>query len=78
MLTRLSLFSETSDDSVTVHRLVQDIIQEDVDRTEQLDETITNAQRMLARAVGEQETTIHKLLSFFKDSKEWQVPSLDT
>ena len=51
-LTRLSLFLETSEDTVQVHRLVQDIIQDQVKEEGALLETLVIAQSLLSGALN--------------------------
>ena len=50
-LTKLSLFEDASEDSIRVHRMVQDIIQEEVKEMKCLEETLQNIQHMLVKAL---------------------------
>ena len=54
-LSKLSLFDKMSDDTLSVHRLVQDIIKEQINDAGLLQETLQNAQKMLAYAVENEE-----------------------
>ena len=56
-LTKLSLFEEASNTTIRVHRMVQDIIKEEVNRNKNcLKETLENVQRMLTHALETEES----------------------
>ena len=55
-LTRWSLFSDSSGNLIQVHRLVQEIIVEEMNETKQLPDATVNATRMLAKALSEVHT----------------------
>ena len=54
-LSKLSLFDRMSDDTLSVHRLVQEIIKEEINEAGVLQETLQNVQRMLAYSIENEE-----------------------
>ena len=74
-LTKLSLFEDASEDSIRVHRMVQDIIQEEVKEMKCLEETLQNIQHMLVKALEEEETP-SSYIKFVVENIKWRVASL--
>ena len=63
-LTKLSLFKEASEDTIRVHRLVQDIIMEDVMKNKDcLKTTLENIQKMLSHSIENEELPFYIKLS---------------
>ncbi len=74
-LTRLSLFSEIQNGCVQAHRLVQDIIREDVKMQGRTEITLQNALSMLAHALSKVRSP-EEYLSEEAREVDWTVPTL--
>ena len=53
-MTKLSLFEEASDDTIRVHRLVQEILKDDIRECGQTEQVLRAAQSMLVFAIGQE------------------------
>ena len=74
-LTKMSLFEEASEDSIQVHRMVQEIIKEDVKEKDILERTLENVQRMLSRAVDVEESP-SRYVELNEEDIKWTVDTL--
>ena len=74
-LTKLSLFEEASETRIRVHRLVQEIIKEEINEQDHLTETLQNVQRMLTHAI-EVETSPLSFLSYAESATKFNVAAL--
>ena len=74
-LTKMSLFEEASENSIRVHRMVQEIIKEDVRVKDILVNTLQNAHRMLSRAVEAEESPT-KYLEYNEKDIKWTIETL--
>ena len=74
-LRKMSLFEEASENSIRVHRMVQEIIKDDVIKKNILEHTLQNVQKMLSRAVDVEESPSKYLECNEKDIK-WTVETL--
>ena len=72
-LTKLSLFQDTADNSIQVHRMVQEIIRAQVKADNCLENTLQNAQKMLCKAIDLEESPKNYLE---QSDIKWQVESL--
>ena len=75
VLKKMSLFEEASVDSIRVHRMVQEIIKDDIEKKEILEPTLENAQKMLSKAVDIEESPSKYLELDDKDIK-WSIETL--
>ena len=71
VLTKLSLFDQTSDNMLSVHRLVQEVIKEKVEEDNCLLDTFENIVRMLMFAMEQEEVPM-----IYSHSSESKVPTL--
>ena len=74
-LTKLNLFEEDAGDCVRVHRMVQDIIKEEVKEMEIEEETMQNVQCMLVKAL-EVEETPSSFMKYVEEDIKWKVANL--
>ena len=74
-LTKMSLFEEASENSIRVHRMVQEIIKDDVKRNHFLEQTLENAHKMLSLAVDVEESP-SKFLELDEKDIKWSIETL--